>query len=295
MTPAEKRIKELIDRWLASIELHLQYVNLSDEAYREIQDWPKHDRPTRWVLELAKQKASDLKYAFEGRQQMGDSRFADALELMSFLANLVGAQHVDRFIPMAEPQAETAVPKPTPKAVSVAPASSDVPKWYAQAHAAAPAQPPPVKVAAVRSEPAVEPIKTPPRSAAPASPPVRPPSQVVPQSKPSLRTLDPEATREMPKPPIQQRPTASAPAPKPEPKKSAAPPKSSAKTASTPTNEIEFTVIADAIRLLGWGRTWHELAELIARMADRPPIADVRKVLRAHRAAIEKAAKDAAK
>src|SRR5690348_6948708 len=101
MTPAEKRIKELLDRWLTSIELHLQYVELSDEAYQEIQAWPKHDRPTRWVLELAKQKANDLKEACESRQQMGDAKFADALELMSFLANLVGAQHVDRFVPLA--------------------------------------------------------------------------------------------------------------------------------------------------------------------------------------------------
>ena len=32
-------------------------------------------------------------------------------------------------------------------------------------------------------------------------------------------------------------------------------------------------MIADAARLVQWGRKWYELAELIARMADRPPLA----------------------
>lgn len=288
MTPAEKRIKELLDRWLTSIELHLQYVDLSDEAYAEIQAWPKHDRPTRWVLELAKQKANDLKVAIDSRQQMGDSKFADSLELMSFLANLVGAQHVERFVPLAEPQAESEIPKPVPKTVATAPASSDVPKWYAQAHAAQ-AQSAPLKNAATK--PAPTPM--------PPTPPV--------QARPTPKPADPEATREMPRPtpPSSQsdvtrempkvKPTPEPqPARKVEPKKAPPPVKPSAKPA-LPTSEIEKTVIADAVRLMGWGRTWHELAEGIARMADRPPQAEVRKILRANRALIEKSAKDAAK
>jgi hypothetical protein len=44
------------------------------------------------------------------------------------------------------------------------------------------------------------------------------------------------------------------------------------------------------VRLLKWGKPWHELAELIARIADRPPAAEIRKVLRSHRSEIEKAA-----
>jgi hypothetical protein len=47
-------------------------------------------------------------------------------------------------------------------------------------------------------------------------------------------------------------------------------------------------VVADAIRLLGWGREWHELPDLIARMADRPPSAEIRRILRDHKSAIEK-------
>jgi hypothetical protein len=46
-------------------------------------------------------------------------------------------------------------------------------------------------------------------------------------------------------------------------------------------------VINDAVRLLNWGRPWHELAELVARIADRPKLPEVRRLLRSHRAAIE--------
>src|SRR5215208_7613956 len=103
MTPADRRITELIDKWLASIELHLKYVELSDPAYARVQAWPKHDRPTRWVLEVARQKILELKAHCEARQAMGDAKFSESLELMSFLANLVGIQHIQRFVPLADP------------------------------------------------------------------------------------------------------------------------------------------------------------------------------------------------
>src|SRR5688572_4540403 len=103
MTPADRRISDLIDKWLKSIDLHLHYVELSDAAYARAQPWPKHDRPTRWVLEVARQKTLELKQHCETRQAMGDSKFAESLELMSFLANLVGIQHISRFIPLADP------------------------------------------------------------------------------------------------------------------------------------------------------------------------------------------------
>jgi ABC-type glutathione transport system ATPase component len=41
-------------------------------------------------------------------------------------------------------------------------------------------------------------------------------------------------------------------------------------------------VIADAVRLLGWGRQWHELADMIARLSERPPPAEIRRVLKAY-------------
>lgn len=48
-------------------------------------------------------------------------------------------------------------------------------------------------------------------------------------------------------------------------------------------------IFADAVRLLKWGRQWHELAEAIARIAGRPGVVEVRKTLRAHKSEIEKA------
>ena len=103
MTPADRRITELIEKWLASIDLHLKYVELSDAAYARVQAWPKHDRPTRWVLEVARQKILELKAHCETRQAMGDGKFSESLELMAFLANLVGIQHIQRFVPLADP------------------------------------------------------------------------------------------------------------------------------------------------------------------------------------------------
>jgi hypothetical protein len=54
--------------------------------------------------------------------------------------------------------------------------------------------------------------------------------------------------------------------------------------------DINATVIADAVRLTVWGRKWHELVELIGRFAERPPATEIRRILKEHRAAIEKAA-----
>jgi hypothetical protein len=49
-------------------------------------------------------------------------------------------------------------------------------------------------------------------------------------------------------------------------------------------------IVEDAIRLLQWGRKWHELGELIARLPQRPSVGDTRRILRTHRARIEAAA-----
>jgi hypothetical protein len=62
-----------------------------------------------------------------------------------------------------------------------------------------------------------------------------------------------------------------------------------AERAST-TEAAREQVIADAARLVQWGRKWYELAELIARMADRPSLTDVRRILKDNKTAIEKKA-----
>ena len=68
--------------------------------------------------------------------------------------------------------------------------------------------------------------------------------------------------------------------PLPEPSPPAAPPLSAAAR----------PIIEDAVRLLQWGRKWHELGELIARLPERPTVGETRRILRTHRARIEAAA-----
>jgi hypothetical protein len=75
-----------------------------------------------------------------------------------------------------------------------------------------------------------------------------------------------------------------APAPKPAPKREARRDPSrpaTIKPRKAPgVTEIEHVVIADAVRLLGWGKQWHELGELISRLAERPAPSEIRRILR---------------
>ena len=121
MGAADKRIAELLDRWLASVELHARYLDLDAAAYAKAQAWPKHERPTRWVIDLARTRLNELKRLHAERIAKGDTAFAEALELMGFLANLVGSEHVERFIPLAVESPHPAKPRaearPEPAAV----------------------------------------------------------------------------------------------------------------------------------------------------------------------------------
>jgi hypothetical protein len=242
MTPQDRRISELVDKWLTSVDLHLQYLELSDAAYARAQPWPKHDRPTRWVLEVARQKIVELKAHCETRAAMGDAKFSEALELMAFLANLVGIQHIQRFIPLADANREdkaaaTNIEAPTvvrPLGSRAAPVSED----------------------STREMPKLQPEPAP---------------EAAPILIPTPRKAPPKTTAAPP------------------PKGSKAQDQATAKAASEPVppGDINAKIIADAIRLLKWGKPWHELAELIGRIADRPPVAEIRKVLRAHKTEIE--------
>jgi hypothetical protein len=242
MTPADRRIAELIDKWLVSIDLHLKYAELSDAAYARVQPWPKHDRPTRWVLEVARQKILELKGQCETRQAMGDSRFAEALELMAFLANLVGIQHIQRFIPIADPAHEG-------RANSIS-QTMEAPT-------------------VIQSPPAAIP---PPRS--------RPPTDETTREMPRLRVARNSPKTAEPKP-------TSRPLESPKAQARPAPAAAAASEKTLPASDIRSKIVADAIRLLKWGKSWHELADLIARIAERPPAAEIRKVLRANKAEIE--------
>lgn len=232
MTPADRRIAELIDKWLTSIDLHLKYVELSDAAYARTQQWPKHDRPTRWVLEVARQKILELKGHCETRQAMGDSKFAESLELMSFLANLVGIQHIQRFVPLAD-RAREAAPASTTQTVEAPVMKPAAPRTRPSGDDTT-REMPRLRATSATARPA----------AAPASSPAR-----TEQSKPVTRT---------------------APA-----------------AAKAVSGDLKTKMLADAVRLLKWGKSWHELAELIGRIADRPAVPEIRKFLRTHKAEIE--------
>ncbi len=118
MSAADKRVADLLDRWLASLELHARYLDLDDAAYARVQDWPQHQRPTKWVVELARARLIELRRQLAERQARGDGAFAESLELMNFLGALLGMEHVERFIPLAEPQAaRPPVPAPSPPPV----------------------------------------------------------------------------------------------------------------------------------------------------------------------------------
>ncbi len=64
--------------------------------------------------------------------------------------------------------------------------------------------------------------------------------------------------------------------------------------AMPPVSAAAGPVVEDAVRLLQWGRKWHELGELIARLPQRPSVGETRRILRTHRARIEAAAADSA-
>lgn len=110
MSAADGRVSELLDRWLASVELHARYLELDAAAYASVQDWPKHQRPTKWVVELARARLVELKRQLEDRRGNGDTGFAESLELMAFLTTLLGSEHIDRFIPLATGRPPAAAP-----------------------------------------------------------------------------------------------------------------------------------------------------------------------------------------
>jgi len=197
-TPADQRLLDLLEKWIRSLELHLEYAALDDASYAKVQPWPRHQRPSRWIIDLAKQKAIALQSQVRERVGQGDATFSESLELMTFLANLVGAEHIERFIPLASSADERA------------------------ANAAQVAQ---VAATGTREMPAFVPDR---------------------QRQPGPAAMTPEAVHDQ--------------------------------------------VIADAARLVQWGRKWYELAELISGMADRPSLIDVRRILKDNKAVIDKKA-----
>jgi hypothetical protein len=287
-TTADQRLLDLLDKWRKSLELHAKYSSLDDDSYRKAQSWVEHQRPSRWIIDVALQKTLELRTHFEERLQAGDAKFAESLELMAFLANLVGSEHIERFIPLAdvdqERAREQASQEDTARTASDAlTGTREMPKFVAPARDA-----PPAGTALVaRSE-----RKTP----SPAKPGVRPAAK-----QPAKQTA---ATKPAPasKPPGKPASRSSSAAPS-EPGNLSERGGSTERDGSTergtpserggsseragPSEQAREQVIADAARLVQWGRKWYELPELIARMADRPSLAEVRRILRENKSAID--------
>jgi hypothetical protein len=245
-----EQLDSLLARWDTSLTLHAKYAALDPERYWHVQPWPKHERPAGWIVALARQRVAALRRIVAQRQAEGDRTFIEALEMMTFVANLAGLQNVERFIPLAtiENERREVLAAPAPNANSLK-ASDDT-------------------------------------------------------TNTRLRRAD-DATREMPQLPpskvqrmlAQQRagvPTkaiASAQAAaKRDPKRAERAPRPQSASANKTSDGLEPSermVIDDAVRLVGWGRKWHELAELVPRLAGRPSAAETRRILRQHRSTIE--------
>jgi hypothetical protein len=272
--PGEKldQLESLLARWQTSLDLHARYAALEDERYWHVQPWPKHERPQRWIIQLARKRILALKRIVDQRQSEGDRAFIEGIEIMGFLATLVGITSVDRFIPMATPETErrdvlAAKPAPAEKV------SSD--STRTRAAAASREREPTSRTAENRR--AVE---------------------TTTRTGEHRRTA--ETTRQMPALPnskvyrmlaAQRAGVPLKPAPVPPKKEARRDPARPAtikpKKASSVITAAEHVVIADAVRLLGWGKQWHEIADMISRLAERPGPAEIRRVLRTYREHIE--------
>ena len=293
-TPADQRLLELLEKWLSSLELHAKYSSLDDDTYSQIQPWPEHQRPSRWIIDLARQKALALRDQVQERVGMGDAKFSDSLELMTFLANLVGSEHIERFIPVAHaenersgeetldqrgvhtpaaadadaPPSDTAATTRQASVVRDATATREMPKFVGKQRTPAPAGT--ANVARAERKTAKTPPK--PNGSTKATPGAKA------GSKPGM------AAPAKPAP----APAKSTPGPVAESGSPARP--GSTYDKSGPSEAAREQVIADAARLVQWGRKWYELAELIASMADRPHLTDVRRILKDNKAIIDKKA-----
>jgi hypothetical protein len=273
-TPADQRLLELLEKWLKSLELHAKYASLDDDSYWKIQPWVEHQRPSRWIIDVAKQKTLALKAHVAERVKTGDAKYSDSLELMIFLANLVGSEHIERFIPLAAAENERSLAAGPPDDTAPAPADTatrEMPIFPdAKRTPDDSARTPAVSVTATREMPKF--------LAAKRTPPPTGTAQVARTERKAAVPAKPAAKPAAKQPAKPARPSGK-PAPKITP---AAPPERDGRS-----DVARAQVIADAARLVQWGRKWYELPELIARMADRPTLPEVRRILKENKSAID--------
>jgi hypothetical protein len=250
--PGEKpgQLEALLERWQTSLDLHARYAALDDARYWHVQPWPRHERPQRWIIQLARKRILALKRSVAQRMAEGDRAFIEGIETMGFLATLVGLTSVERFIPLATHETErreVLAAKPEP------PATRDTSETSRSRSA--------------ENRRAVE------------------------TARPTEHKRTAETTRQMPVLPAQRaaaRPAAVAPQPRREVRREAQRPATiKPKKAPSTITQTEHVVIADAVRLLGWGKQWHEIAEAIARLSERPAPSEIRRILRTYREHID--------
>ena len=252
------KIEALLDRWQISLDLHARYSALDEARYWHVQPWPKHERPQRWIIQLARKRILALKRIVSQRLAEGDRAFIEGIETMGFLATLVGLTSVERYIPLATRETERGeVLEVKPEEIEARPAPEAARPRAAETRRAADAGSRTAEhrrsAEATRQMPALPHSKT---------------ERVV--TAPRAGTA-PKAAAQSPQ--VRREPRREAPRPV------------AAKPKKVPTTitQTEHVVIADAVRLLGWDRQWHELAEMIARLAERPAPSEIRRILRTYR------------
>jgi hypothetical protein len=189
---------------------------------------------------------------------MGDAKFSESLELMAFLANLVGIQHIQRFIPLADPaKADVASAASGNSQTVEAPTVIRTGPQRTGLQSEDPTREMP-RIQVVELKPEPKPVEAP-----VLTPPQGPRGPVKASAKQAQRAAPAAAAA-----------TPAAPAPSPK----------------AVALDLKGKILSDAVRLLKWGKQWHELPDLIERIGERPPAAEIRKVLRANKSEIEERA-----
>ena len=250
------QLESLLERWQTSLDLHAKYASLDDARYWHVQPWPKHERPQRWIIQLARKRILALKRIVAQRQSEGDRAFIESVEIMGFLATLVGITSVERFIPLATHETERR---------DVLAAKPETVKPSAETSRSR--APPATRETATRTGEHRKTAET---------------TRQMPQLPNSRMLAAQRAGVPLEKPPAPATPAAAARRRDP-----ARPATVKPRKLPAGITQMEHVVIADAVRLLGWGKQWHELAEMISRLAERPAPSEIRRILRTFRDQID--------
>jgi hypothetical protein len=256
-SPETGQLEALLERWQTSLDLHARYAALDDARYWHVQPWPKHERPQRWIIQLARKRLLALTRLVASRKNEGDVAFLESVEAMGFLATLVGITSVERYIPLAtheterrdilEAEPDVNEPEPQPAPETARPRATSTSRTGEHKRTSE----------TTRQMPALASSKSY-RLAAALAKAVPPAAAAVSRGAPVPARR--EVRREA------QRPATIKP-----------------RKAPSTITQAEHVVIADAVRLLGWGRQWHELAEMITRLSERPAPSEIRRILRTYR------------